>query len=252
MAINPPTNLNLFDTIPNGGVNATGYYTPVVNISGYDSQTGQSDAPYNKTLIGDASSNIVGSSENPYLPGILPVYIPTLYQNVYDIQTNLKDAITSDSTENRTYPTSLAVKNYVASQLAGFEYLSGDDTTISTTVSTSILGENNSPTINTNIDTNTITYEYLYTFTSIDVARNGAGKTVINNVSLIPTIINNERTINTMIISAGSQGNFVVLGKTYKYYQFSGKGDTLDMVQFIDINNNSVFFVKTYSGLFLN
>ena len=81
--------LQLNATIPPGGIPATGYYDAPTNITGYNTTNGVTTTPYNETLIGDSEKNVVGTSTNPYLPAILPVYIPTLYANVYAMQTNL-------------------------------------------------------------------------------------------------------------------------------------------------------------------
>lgn len=115
-------NESLSTTIPINGIPATGLYKPPTNISGFNTVSGINfDPPYNETLIGDSSNNLVGTSTNPYLPAILPVYIPTLYANVYSMQTNLVNDLSVNFEEGRQYPTAKAVKSYVASQISGFE-----------------------------------------------------------------------------------------------------------------------------------
>lgn len=237
-------------TIPLAGVPATGLYTPPKNITGYNTQTGENlDPPYNETLIGLSADNIVGTSTNPYLPAILPVYIPTLYTNVYSIQTNLvNDLITVSYQDDRRYPNAKAVKDYVASQISGFENLPGNLTgnllPVSTSLTTTLLAATTQPTIVQNEDTS-ITSNHIYKMTAIDNARNGAGKMIICNMPLSREA--------TMSLQADTNVVFAVLGKYYKYYQFAIQGDMIDMVQFINTSTSPsthTFIVKTYGGQF--
>jgi hypothetical protein len=245
-------NEDLFLTIPRDGIPATGLYKPPTNIVGYDTEEGENlDPPYNETLIGSSADNIVGTDTNPYLPAILPVYIPTLYTNVYKMQTNLvNDLLVSfdESTDGRKYPTAIAVKEYVASQLSGFENITAGP--ISTSLTTSILGATTNFASVTTTD-GRIVQNHSYQINPIDNARNGAEKIIICNAAVSSTL--------TMSIAAGTNDTgksalFFVLGKSYKYYQFAGQGDMIDMVQFIPSGTTDTyrFFVKTYGGKFFN
>jgi hypothetical protein len=237
-------NSKLFSTIPLAGVPASGLYTPPTNVTGFNTPDGVNiDPPYNLTLIGDASSNVVGSSTNPYLPAILPVYIPTLYANVYAMQTNLVNDLSGNFSDNRQYPTALAVKNYVASQISGFEDTSANLVPISTTLATSILEvpDTTSKTTIPTIDGDIEVSNYEYTMGVIDSSKNGGQKMVICNAPLSATA--------TMDLYAGDTGVFAVLGKNYKHYQFAIQGDMIDMIQFINGAQNT-FIVKSYGGSF--
>jgi hypothetical protein len=240
-------------TIPTNGVMANGQYVPVVNIIGFNTQTGDSDAPYNQTLIGDSSNNVVGNSTNPYMPSILPVYIPTLYSNVYEIQTNLIGVMDSTASDNRTYPTAYAVKNYVASQLGGIEQVNTQNQLISTSITTSFLLPNDNPSVNTIDGGNTVINNYSYSINgTIDLVRNGMAKIILNNTDLVGVLSTGTgiTTSATMIITP-TTGLFYVLGNSYTHYEFSHKGDMLDMLEYIDGGIN-YFFVKSYGGRFSN
>jgi len=235
-------NESLSETIPINGIPATGLYKPPTNITGFDTVSGENlDPPYNETLIGDSSNNLVGTATNPYLPAILPVYIPTLYANVYSMQTNLVNDLSVNFEEGRQYPTATAVKNYVASQLSGFESITASP--VSTSLTTSILLATSNPTV---VVTNGVSCSnHVYEMNVIDSARNGAEKIAICNIPLSATA--------TMSLSAGPNAVFAVLGKTYKYYQFAIQGDMIDMIQFINSSNGSYnFIVKSYGGYFFN
>jgi hypothetical protein len=228
-------------TIPLNGIPANGLYKPPTNVTGFNTQSGENlDPPYNETLIGSTADNIVGTSTNPYLPAILPVYIPTLYANVYAIQTNLVDNLIEVSYDNdRRYPNAKAVKDYVASQLSGFENITSGK--VSTSLTTTILETSTTPTV---VVTDGIsTSNHIYEINPIDNARNGAEKIVICNMALSRTA--------TMSLVAGSNAVFAVLGKTYKYYQFAMQGDMIDMIQFINLSTGkNNFIVKTFGGVF--
>jgi hypothetical protein len=246
-------NLELSKTIPVNGIPSNGLYNAPTNITGYNTTNGVTTTPYNETLIGDSSNNLVGTSTNPYLPAILPVYIPTLYENVYSIQTNLvNDLITVSYPDDRRYPNAKAVKDYVASQLSGLEILDGEGesgTKVSTVLTTSILKDIIDINKYSTTELNGITIKnYSYEINSIDTSRNGASKIVICNAPLSDT--------TTMVLYAGVNGKFAALGKQYSYYQFPIQGDIIEIVQFIDnsdlANIKQNFFVKSFGGRFYN
>jgi len=239
-------NEELNRTIPKDGIPADGLYNAPTNITGYDTIIdGVNSTPYNETLIGDSSNNLVGTSTNPYLPAILPVYIPTLYENIYSIQTNLVNNLSVNFENTRQYPTAKAVKDYVASQFAGFELLT--EGKVSTTKTTSILAvSTNSDNRSTTTLNGKLITKYSYEINPIDTSRNGAGKVIICNATLSDTA--------TMTLSAGSNAKFYALGKSYTNYQFAIQGDTIDMIQFIDESNGNSnnFLVKSFGGKFYN
>ena len=238
-------NEEISKTIPKNGIPADGVYNPPTNIEAFNTlKSGVEVTPYNETLIGDSALNVVGTSTNPYLPAILPVYIPTLYENIYSIQTNLvNDLITVSYDDNRQYPNAKAVKDYVASQLAGFELVTAS--AVSTILTTSILQIGQDSTFVEKDTANGLLKKYSYEINSIDTSRNGAEKIIICNAALSNTV--------TMTLSAGTNGKFAVLGKYYSYYQFPIQGDIIDMIQFINTETTQQnFFVKSFGGKFFN
>jgi hypothetical protein len=236
-------NESLALTIPINGIPATGLYKPPTNVTGFNTQSGENvDPPYNETLIGSSADNIVGSSTNPYLPAILPVYIPTLYANVYSMQTNLvNDLIKVSYDDNRQYPNAKAVKDYVASQLSGFENIT--EGKVSTSLTSTLLGLRVDSTVVENGGISTT--NHIYEINPIDNARNGAEKIVICNLPLSQNV--------TMSLVTNDNSVFLVLGKTYRYYQFAMQGDMIDMIQFINTETGkNNFIVKTFGGVFSN
>ena len=63
-------------------------------------------------------AKLFGTGSQPSMPVALPAYITTLYENVFKINTNLKDRISTGAVDDRSYPTSYAVQEYVQSQIA--------------------------------------------------------------------------------------------------------------------------------------
>jgi hypothetical protein len=254
------SNLNTVqNALPVEGVPATGVFAAVQNVvpDTYDTPTGLSDAPYNTVCIGDASSNVVGTPQTPYLPMALPSYIPTLYENVYRVQTSLKNVIpTTDVPDNREFPTIYAVKQYVASQLSGSEVLipvPDQLLAISTGVNTSFLTANEleaSPNVTALINptTNITSYITTYGINQIDTARNGADKVCIS-ISALGQITSTTAFYMQIVLTEPNQF-FVVNGKTYKCYVFASLGDILNMTQFVRNTGENLFFVTTYAGLF--
>jgi hypothetical protein len=247
--------------LPTGGVPATGLFQPVVNIvpNTYNISTGDSDAPYNQTLIGDSSSNLVGTATKPYIQMALPTYIPTLYSNVYDIQTNLKDEIPLEtSVNNREYPTSYAVKQYVASQVFGSETLvpvaGTTPLVISTGLTTTALVANTvegSP----NVSLNGNVYTTHFDINDIDPTRSGASKNVVCITDL--GLDASTNVVLVLKVELGLDKYFVVNGQFYNTYEFVSMGDSLTMIQFLSSTadpdiQQSLFFVTNYGGVFYN
>lgn len=262
--------------LPSGGVPATGEFEPIQNIltNTYDTQSGSTDSPYNQ-LIGMTdtdSSALPGSDQTPYLNAGLPAYIPTLYWNMYQTNINLQEEIpAADMSNNRLYPTSLAVKHYVQTQLFGTEILdvtSSTDTLfmISTGITSSlILGITSAYTgaipLNvfniTDSATATSTFVTSVMISPIDTTRNGAQKNVMC-ISALGQDANATSQYYYMQMSAGykdDSARFVVNGALYKYYAFTNAGDALVLIQYIASDNegnsvNRFFIMGGYSGIF--
>jgi hypothetical protein len=240
------------------GLDADGTFSPVVNVvnNTFSTPTNVSDPPFNNILIGNSATNVVGSATTPYIPAALPAYIPTLYSNVYNIQSNLTNVIsTSDVSDNRVYPSVFAVKNFVQSQLSGSERLTAGSATISrvsTGVSNTVLI--GAPTTLTNSAPNVGVFQdasgvnvitNFFDMNAIDSARNGSTKIIINSSTL--------NTNYFMTIQLTGNKYFVVNGKKYRTYQFTMLGDALNLCQFISpANGDNIFFVLSYGGLFSN
>jgi len=242
------------DALPTGGVPSTGIFNAVNNVLNdtFATPSGNTDTPYNGIYIGDTEENIVGSKKTPYLPMALPAYIPTLYENVYHLQKNLKNVIPdTEISDNRDYPTIRAVKEYVNTQLTGFELLTPNadaEEIISTGRTTSFLTASE-VTQSENVDAKgESTFVTTYGIKQIDSARNGADKTIINTSNL--GVVGNGKTMYMQIVLTGEKQFFIVAGKQYKCYVFSSLGDILNMSQFLRDNGDELFFVKTYGGLF--
>lgn len=249
---------SVFNSLPSypETLDADGSFTPVVNIlnNTFNTPTNSSEPPFNKVLIGNSAQNIVGSSSTPYLPSALPAYIPTLYSNVYDIQTNLTNTISmSDVSDNRIYPSVYAVKNYVQSQLSGTERLAANGPVtlkVSTGTSNTILVgadpnlKSSAPNVGVFQDGSNNVITNFFDINNVDTARNGSGKIIINASNLTSTYF--------MTIQLTGNKYFVANGKKYKTYQFSMYGDALNLCQFINTSGENVFFVLSYGGLFSN
>lgn len=256
MATNSP-----YLSLPIGGIPATGLFTAEKNVvdNTYDDVSGQpTDPPYNQTLIGDSSSNLVGSTTKPYLPIALPAYIPTIYQNIYDIQTNLTNIIpTSDVSSNRVYPTSYAVQQYVATILFGSEILtpdvSGGSQLINTGLTTTALVANENVgggNVNASSETGITTYETYFGFDQIPSTKIGATKNVICISQLGEQSDGSFFTMTVDLSGNDGNGYFSVHGNSYYSYEFAQQGDNLTSLLFKDNSGNDVYYVTQYGGMF--
>ena len=246
------------DSLPKDGVPANGQFSPADNLvpNSFDDRTGQTtDSPYNTVYIGDTVDTLVGSVTVPYLPMALPAYIPTLYENIFHIQTNLKEKIEDTIVNEREYPTTIAVKAYVQTQLSGRELLKPADSptielNISTVLTTSFLTAPMTTSKNVlirEIDGKQV-YATTYNINRIGTSRDGAEKICINTSPI--GVINTAGDINNLQIVLDADQFFVVGGKEYKCYVPACLGDVLSMVQFIDPNGKDRFFVLSYGGVF--
>jgi hypothetical protein len=205
-------------------------------------------------------AKLIGTAGQPYMNVALPAYITTLYQNTYKINENLKNTISTAAVDNREYPTSYAVQQYVQSQVSGTQIIngSGDGNTYhvnTTTANTLIQASNTAATgYNYSVGGNIKFISLYWMDTSANASRNGASKTVMFSVS---DYLKNEDddtiTGNLAFLYAGNNSNFVHMGVNYKYYQFVIRGDFLDFVQSYNSSTTSwEWLVKDSLGVFSN
>jgi len=246
-------NANIYSALPKASnpLVATGVWAPTANVTAntFSSASGNDDAPFNQVLF-DLSDNLVGTSTNPYMPVALSAYIPTLYKNIFDIQTNLQNVIPEiDVSDNRLYPTSFAVKKYVQDQIAGVQMLDlteldalvehAVNITRNTTILKGVPSTNISDTQNSTFEGGNITN--YFDIDEISSSKNGSQKMILNTSELSDKYF--------MTIQLTGDKYFVVEGKLYQMYDFSILGDSLDMIQLLK-GNNSYFFVNSYGGVF--
>lgn len=248
------------NALPLNGVDANGLFNPTNNVqpNKFNAPSSSTDSPYNTVYIGDTVDTLVGSETVPYLPMALPAYIPTLYENIFHIQTNLKQKIEDTIVNEREYPTTIAVKSYVQSQLSGRETLTPSSTgevTISTVLTTSFLKASKTQGLNVGVRTNTegkTVYTTTYNINKIDTARDGSEKLCINISPLgAGTDPNNPDDIYNLQILLEDKQEFIVYGKSYKCYVPGCLGDGLKMVQYIK-DDKDIFYVLSYGGVFKN
>lgn len=252
--------LPVYGKTPYPSLSYSGLFAPVQNIVGFNTPT---NAPGSGSvfvnLIKD-TAQIVGSTTAPYMPISLSSYIPTIYQNLQSINSNLVNSISSNDL-SRNYPTSVAVQEYVQSQLNGSEILtkacvvstanattSSDCVAISTSLTTSVI----------KLDETVNSYPQssgtdIYSLFMIPVSsaqnnpRNGASKTVVCNSSFDIS--------NTIIyIDLGPKDRFISEGKSYQYYQFTYKGDFISYIQAYNSSDTGhwEFFVTAHQSAFSN
>jgi hypothetical protein len=201
-----------------------------------DVSGGVTSTTYSYPLINPAK--IVGTASQPYIPVALPAYISTLYTNAYYANNNLQNTIADAASDDRHYPTSFAVQNYVQSQLLGTQLINGiagNNIHIVTTSKTNTLIT----------QTPSIANQYRYTYNSEvgDVAlfwmnteanapRNGASKLVMfadqNNYFYDASGVS---TSNIPFLYAGDGSYFVYMGQQFRFYQFVIVGDSISFVQ---------------------
>jgi hypothetical protein len=249
---------NVNEAVPTIDANSqtgTGYFSPAPN---------NPSTSYSYPLMDPA--NLIGTPSTPYMNVALPAYISTLYNNVYKINTNLTNDISEAAVNDRQYPTSYAVQQYVQSQIAGTQIINGSNNTlyVNTTMSNTIIqtavsaaqgfsyaeGDKiNNISIYWMIETN-------------NLPRNGATKTVMFSACGYLTNMNGSPSGNLAFLYAGDDSYFVHLGQQYKYYQFVIRGDFLDFVQTINYDGTSStsnpnisswdWIVKDSMGVFSN
>lgn len=229
------------------------------------SGTTQSNS-YSYPLMSPA--DLIGTGSNPYMPVGLSAYITTLYDNVYNINTNLKNDISTSAPDDRTYPTSFAVQQYVQSQIAGTQIINSTGPTFPEGIQNTYLVLT---TLNNTLITSIPSFAQAYQYTNNDVAspgiksisifwmntaqdtpRVGANKTVMFAASDYLTN-DNGITGNLVFLYSGNNSYFVNAGKKYSYYQFVYRGDFVNFIQSYDSSTNSWdWLVTNCMGVFSN
>ena len=204
-------------------------------------------------------AKLIGTGSQPYMPVALPAYISTLYENVFKINKNLTDDISTSAADDRTYPTAHAVQQYVQSQVAGSQIIDGtvDTYSVVTTVNNTLISD---------IPTSAKAYQYTNNNVSVpgiksislfwmdtaqDTPRIGANKTVMFAAEDYLTDASRNITGNLVFLYAGDNSYFINMGQPYSYYQFVYRGD---FVQFIQSYNGSYWdwLVTNSMGVFSN
>lgn len=204
-------------------------------------------------------AKLIGTAGQPYMNVALPAYITTLYENTYKINENLKNEILTAAVDNREYPTSYAVQQYVQSQVLGTQLINGSGSNNTYTVNTT--------TSNTLIQTAIATaqgFSYVvdsaiksislfWMDTGVNAARNGASKTVMFSIANYLTTEEGAISGNLAFLYAGNSSHFLHLGAQYKYYQFVCRGDFLDFIQSYNSTTSSwEWLIKDSLGVFSN
>ena len=189
-------------------------------------------------------AKLIGSASTPYMNVALPAYITTLYKNVYNINTNLTNDMSEAASDNREYPTSYAVQQYVQSQIAGTQIINGSNNTlyVNTTMTNTIIQTAVSAAQGFSYaegdQINNISIFHMIENTN--GPRNGATKTVMfTSPNYLTNAGGNTPSGNLAFLYAGNNSHFIHLGQQYKYYQFVIRGDFLDFVQTINYDGTS-------------
>jgi hypothetical protein len=243
-------------------ISADGFFSVITVVPNSDSSfntpndTTKSNS-YSYPLMDPAK--LIGTGSQPYMPVALPAYISTLYENVFKINNNLTNDISTSANDDRTYPTAHAVQQYVQSQVAGSQIINGNlnTYTVVTTVNNTLITE---------IPTSAQAYSYtnnivsqpgvksislFWMDTSPDAPRIGANKTVMFAAEDYLRDTSGNISGNLVFLYAGDNSHFIHMGKQYSYYQFVYRGD---FVQFIQAYNGLQWdwLVTNSMGVFSN
>ena len=207
-------------------------------------------------------ADLIGTAGRPYMNVALPAYITTLYENTYKINDNLKNSISTAAVDNREYPTSYAVQQYVQSQVSGTQIINGTGAnntyTVNTTTVNTIIATANSAARGftyTGSDGSPANISLYWMDTSANAARNGASKTVMFSATNYLRDASGNVTDDLAFLYAGNGSNFVHMGATYKFYQFVIRGDFLDFIQSYTVTDGVgswEWIVKDSLGVFSN
>ena len=200
-------------------------------------------------------AKLIGTITAPFMNVALPSYISTLYNNVFNINNNLQNNIASAAIDDRRYPTSFAVQNYVQSQIAGTQLLSNQDNEnnvniVVTTVNNTLIQQVPNASIGFQfVDGSTNHLISLLTMdTRPDGPRVGTSKTVIYADT---TYFNNGSGDNLIFLYAGDNSYFAHMGGLHKYYQFVYVGDFVSFIQsYSPVTQSWTWLVTNNMGVF--
>jgi len=226
----------------------------------FNPAVGNPSTSYSYPLMDPAK--LIGTPSQPYMNIALSAYIATLYNNVYNINTNLINDISPASVDDRTYPTSFAVQQYVQSQVAGTQVINGNNninivntTANNTLIQTAVASAQGFNYVNGD---SLSTISVFWMDVNPDEPRNGASKTVMFSAGDYLTDSENNITGNLVFLTAGAnsqdvQSHFIHLGNKYNHYQFVARGDFVDFIQSYNTSTSSwEWLVKDALGVFSN
>ena len=231
----------------------------VVPDGSFNTVPANSSNSYSNVIMNPAK--LIGTTSAPYMNVALPAYISTLYNNVYNINSSLQNSISTAASDNRNYPTSFAVQQYVQSQISGTQIIDGTTTTpdsdtyyVLTTVNNTLITNANPGTgfrYTHNANNNT-PISLFWMNEEEDTPRIGASKTVMfgeNNYFKDASGVTGD----LAFLYAGDNSYFINLGLRFKYYEFVYTGDFISFVQGYNSTSDSWNWLVTASmGVFHN
>lgn len=254
------TVISSLPTISGSGIFSVTNVVPTASGGLFEPMANNDSTSYSYPLMDPAK--LIGTAGQPYMNVALPAYITTLYANTYKINDNLKNSISTAAVDNREYPTSYAVQQYVQSQVSGTQIINGTGAnntyTVNTTTVNTIITTANSAAQGftyTGPDSSPANIALYWMDTSANAARNGASKTVMFSAPNYLKDVNGAVTHDLAFLYAGDSGNFVHMGQNYKFYQFVIRGDFLDFIQSYTVTDGVgswEWIVKDSLGVFSN
>ena len=223
--------------------------------SNFDTSSNNPSTSYSNVIMDPAK--IIGTTSAPYMNVALPSYVSTLYTNVYNVNNNLENDISQAAVDDRKYPTSFAVQQYVQDQIAGTQIIGGENDTF-----TVITTANN--TFIKTVPSSASPFAYSYNGTPTNIAlfwmdtsanapRNGATKTVMLGEANYFKDLSGNLTGKQAFLYAGDNSFFINHGERYKYYQFVYTGDFLSFVQaYSEVTNSWNWLVTACMAVFKN
>ena len=260
MSTTNPNGSDVMGSIPNP-MPSGGMFAPVTDPSA-NAFSDPNSTTYSALLMNPAA--IIGTADAPYMPMAQAAYTSTLYQNVFNINNNLENNISTAAADNRKYPTSYAVQAYVQSQISGSQLIGNSNNVyiVNTTVVNTIVQEE--PTIATygqytDNNGNTSGVAQFQMDDSANATRVGATKQVVFQCDAWLNAVNtdDEPLVNLIYLYAGPNSYFLVDGVQQKYYQVTHYGDYLSFVMLTNPATATapagwVFLVTGYQSLFTN
>jgi len=205
-------------------------------------------------------AKLIGVGSQPFMNVALPAYITTLYNNVFNINNNLRNDISTSAIDDRKYPTSYAVQQYVQSQLAGTQLINGNSNINNTFIVNTTLNNTLIQTAVTAAQNFSYSYDgavksiYLFWMdTNKDEPRSGSSKIVMFAAKDCLKDLTGTVTGNLALLYAGDSSNFIYMGIQYKYYQFVYVGDYVQFIQAYSSSSDSWDWLVTgCMGVFTN